>query len=91
MNILKKPSADALPKAFFVSAAKQDRLLRTAFPQTEADGKGLVDLRHGACIQGAHLFPQSALVDGANLFEQDDRILGQTTVFGIQLDVGGQL
>ena len=59
--------------------------------EAKADGQGVVYLGHGICIQAAHFFPQSAFVDGADLFEQYDGIFGKATVFGVQLDVGGKL
>ena len=47
----------------------------SAAGKAEADGNGVVHLRHLVFVQMPHVLPQAALVDGANLLEKDDGIL----------------
>ena len=61
-----------------------------ALMQTEADGNGVVHLRHDRLVQMSHLLPQTAFIQCTDLFQQDDRVLGKPDTVGINIDVRGQ-
>ena len=52
--------------------------------QPEADGQGIIDTVHGIVVDGAHAVFEAALVDGADLFEQHDAVLGESAACGIE-------
>lgn len=44
--------------------------------QTKAHGDGSIDLMHHRAIHPAHVLPQPLFIQGANLLQQDYRVLG---------------
>ena len=52
---------------------------RFALRQAKADRNGVVDLIHHGRIEPAHVLAQAALVNGAELLEQHDRVLVRPT------------
>ena len=58
--------------------------------KTEADGNGIVHHSHLLFVQMPHVFPQSALVDGADLFQQDNGILAEPNAASGYIDMGWQ-
>jgi len=60
------------------------------FLKAEADSKGHIDLIHGTVVELAHFFLQTCFVKGAHLFQQDNGILCQTALVGLELDMGWQ-
>ncbi len=47
----------------------------SAVVEAKADGNGIVHHSHLLFVQPSHMFPQPPLIDGADLFQQDHRIL----------------
>ena len=58
--------------------------------QAEADRNGSVHPVHHGAVDPAHVLPQALFVQGADLLQEDDRILGQAELSGSQLNMGGQ-
>ena len=46
--------------------------------QTEADSDGMVYLRHNRIVKMTDLFFQSLLIEGSDLFKQDDGVTGKS-------------
>ena len=59
--------------------------------QAKAHGNGSVDPVHHGAVDSAHVLPQTLFVQGADLLQQNHRVLGQTKLAGCQGNVGGQL
>ena len=58
--------------------------------KTEADRDRRVDVIHHRVVQMSHFLLQSTLVKGTDLLQEDHRILCQSHVLGVNIDVGGQ-
>ena len=77
---LPKPAAPIMrccPKVYPAIPKNRRVSLRcsVAAGKAEADGDGIIHLRHLLLVQMAHVLPQAALIDGTNLLQKDDGIL----------------
>ena len=71
------------------AAKAEDQLFRDAFDQTDADRQRMVDAANVLFGQMPDEVAQASLIDGAQLFQQDDR--GQLqAVLGVDVVVGGK-
>lgn len=52
------------------------------FVQPEGNADRIVHLRHNFAVHMAHFFFEPLLVNGSDLFEQNDRILGKPEFLG---------
>ena len=67
--------------------------LRSNLPglQAKADRNRPVHLIHQRAVQTAHMLPQAAFIQGADLLQQHHRVLGQAAVLAHKLNVGGDV
>ena len=71
------------------AAKAEDQFFRDAFDQTDADRQRMVDAANVLFGQMPDEVAQAALIDGSQLFQQDDR--GQLqAVLGVDVVVGGK-
>ena len=71
------------------AAKAEDQFFRDAFDQTDADRQRMVDAANVLFGQMPDEVAQASLIDGAQLFQQDDR--GQLqAVLGVDVVVGGK-
>ena len=71
------------------AAKAEDQFFRDAFDQTDADRQRMVDAANVLFGEMPDEVAQAALIDGAQLFQQDDR--GQLqAVLGVDVVVGGK-
>ena len=71
------------------AAKAEDQFFRDAFDQTDADRQRMVDAANVLFGQMPDEFAQASLIDGAQLFQQDDG--GQLqAVLGVDVVVGGK-
>ena len=71
------------------AAKAEDQFFRDAFNQTDADRQRMIDAANVLFGQMPNEVAQAALIDGAQLFQQDDR--GQLqAVLGVDVVVGGK-
>ena len=58
--------------------------------KTEADGDGGIDVIHHGIVKMPHLLLEAALVEGSDLLQEDHRILGESHLLGVNIDVRGE-
>ena len=79
---------------YYTAAVKRlqpERPAPSAVFHSEADFQRPVDFTHHIGRNRAHSAAQADLVQRADLFQKDDRILGQAAEFRGNFDVGGQI
>ena len=58
--------------------------------QAESYGDGVVYHGHLLVVEPAHVFPEAAFVDGADLLQEDHGVLAQAYAASGDVDVGGE-
>ena len=58
--------------------------------EAKADRNGVIYLFHNRVVQLAHVLPKTALIQCADLLQQDDRVFGQPAAQGRQGNMGGK-